>query len=98
MFEESKNEEVENEEIAEEHVTEDAVSETEEPEIIIGVVTNCNKLNIREKPVKADNIICELNKGTELMIDLDNSTDEWYRVYLESGITGFCMKEYVEVA
>lgn len=61
-----------------------------------GIVTDCKKLNIRKEPAKVDgNIVCEVEAGTELMIDLPNSTNEWYHVYNSSGLDGFCMKEFI---
>ena len=61
-----------------------------------GIVTDCKKLNIRKEPAKVDgNTVCEVEAGTELMIDLPNSTNEWYHVYNSSGLDGFCMKEFI---
>lgn len=82
-------------------VTEDekaVVEETEvdeEDTIFVGTVINCGRLNLREKPSLDGKVICELPKGSEVMVDRTESTDEWYSVYLESGLSGFCMKEYI---
>lgn len=76
----------------------------EEPEVkpdikvvkeVLGIVTDCSKLNIRLEPkVKAD-VLCVVNAGDKLFIDPDKSTDDWYSVTTSVGAEGFCMKKYV---
>lgn len=66
-------------------------------EVKIGVVENCNKLNVREKPSLDSTIICEINSQTELMIDESKSTDDFYKVLTVSGLEGFCMKKFITV-
>ena len=100
MMDEELEETVETEEREDESVeTEVEEVETEEPEeeesIFVGTVTNCKKLNIRETPSLQGKVLCVLEEGSELMVDKTESTDEWYKVYLESGFSGFCMKAYV---
>lgn len=65
-------------------------------EVKIGVV-NCNKLNVREEPSLDSTIVCEVNSQTELMIDENESNDEFYKVFTASGIEGFCMKKFIAV-
>lgn len=71
--------------------------ETQESDLVIGVVTNCLRLNIREKPNISAPIITEVNALSELMIDLVASNEEWYSVCTEAGIEGFCMKKFVAI-
>lgn len=69
-----------------------------EPKTVTGVVTNCSKLNIRTKPTKVTkkpNVVCEVPSGTQLIVDLDKSTGDWYKVRTADGVEGFCMKMYV---
>ena len=63
----------------------------------IGFVTNCKKLNVREKPRTDATIICEVDYQTELMIDEKESTEEFYKVYTATGIEGFCMKKFIAI-
>ena len=65
-------------------------------EVKIGVV-NCNKLNVREEPSLDSTIVCEVNSQTELMIDENESNDEFYKVFTASGIEGFCMKKFISI-
>ncbi len=66
-------------------------------EDIIGVVTDCLKLNIRKEPNKDSDVLVVVTCLDELKIDPDASTDDWYAVCTASGIEGFCMKKFVAV-
>lgn len=70
----------------------DPVSET-----LIGVVDNCKLLNIRKEPSKQAEVVCVVEPETVLMIDVDESTAGWHKVYTEAGVEGFCMKEFVKI-
>lgn len=102
LNEEIKNEDTTDEEITEE-TTEETVDATEETEddimVAFGTVVGCKNLNIRKRPVvNNSNVLCVVPAGTPLMvIDPEKATKEWYKVELENGDTGFCMKEFVSV-
>lgn len=64
-------------------------------EYLVGVVTNCIKLNIREYPKTNATIVCDVDCLTEVEIDEKASTSDFYKVYLPSGVEGFCMKKYI---
>lgn len=82
---------VDSTEIAEDIRVEETVKD------IIGVVTDCLKLNIRKEPDKDSDVVVVVNCLDELKIDLGNSTDDWYAVCTVTGIEGFCMKKFVAV-
>mgnify|MGYP002685185427 CR=1 FL=1 len=65
--------------------------------IKIGLVSNCKKLNVREKPTVEAPVVCEIVCRTELMIDEKESTEEFYKVYTAAGIEGFCMKKFIAI-
>jgi uncharacterized protein YgiM (DUF1202 family) len=75
------------------------VSEThdETEGIKIGLVANCKKLNVREKPTVEAPVVCEIVCQTEVMIDEKESTEEFYKVYTAAGIEGFCMKKFIAI-
>lgn len=74
------------------------VEKIEEADVMmVGVVTDCLKLNIRKEPSKDSEVAAIVTCLDELMIDLDASTDDWYAVYTAAGIEGFCMKKFVAV-
>ena len=66
-------------------------------DVKIGFVTNCKKLNVREKPRTDATIICEVDYQTEVMIDEKESTEEFYKVYTAAGVEGFCMKKFIAI-
>ena len=71
----------------------------EEPAVVslIGAVSGCELLNVRMKPVVADNVVCTLKKGELVVIDVRESTDGWYKIYTEAGIEGYCMVQYITI-
>lgn len=57
-----------------------------------GFVDNCSKLNVRENPNIDAKVLTILNKGDKVQINSEN--DGWYSVVYK-GVSGFCMKEYI---
>ena len=84
-----------NNQIEEPQIAEEEVSEPKKQ--MIGTVMDCSSLNIRAKSNINSEIIATVKAGTELLIDEDESVNEWYKVCTEAGIEGFCMKKYVSV-
>jgi hypothetical protein len=91
--------EVEQTPVTEPETVEESIAPTEPEEIkeIIGVVTGCGKLNVRQSPSVSADVLCEVSLKTELVIDLDRSNDGWFSVCTPAGIEGFCMRKFVEV-
>lgn len=90
----NESEEVE-EEITEE-VTKEATKEADST--VVGYVSGCLKLNIREEGYLGANVVCVVPEKTALLIEVAESNDEWYKVYTETGMEGFCMKQYVTLS
>lgn len=71
------------------------------PAVVTGVVVNCEKLNIREKPSLFAEVLCVINKGEEVEIIEEESTDDFYAVIYGGNksvsVTGFCMKQYIKI-
>lgn len=65
------------------------------PAIITGYVTNCVKLNVRNAPRSTAGIVCEIACDTEVEINEQESTNDFYKIYTSSGIEGYCMKSYI---
>ena len=79
-------------------LTEEPVEEipVEEPTTIVnGVVTNCLRLRLRKEP--NGTIISWLDAGDEVLVDMLQSTDKWYKVYTKDDLDGFCMKEFITI-
>lgn len=63
----------------------------------IGIVTNCKALVMRSKPEADAEIISVMTEGVELIIDMKNSTENFYRVANELASVGYCRKEFVKI-
>ena len=63
----------------------------------IGVVVDCNLLNIRKAPSETSEILDRVGLSTELKIIEENSTKDWFAVCTAWGIDGFCMKKYIAI-
>ena len=77
------------------------VEETPKKESKVGIVANCEKLNLRRSPLKDSdgaNIITELLPGVAVVIDEDESTPNFYKVITEDGLEGYCMKQFIELS
>ena len=83
----------ENEVVTEEtEVIEDKTPD-EVPKPIYGVV-NCSKLNIRRGPSIDTTSLCIVEGGSKL--DIEQYNEEWLKVLTEDGISGYCMREFID--
>lgn len=68
---------------------------------IIGFVSNCEKLNIRNTPDIDSEILIVVNKGTKVEINEELSNDKFYSVtaYCPNDITviGYAMKDFITI-
>lgn len=64
-----------------------------------GVVANCERLKVREKPSTINdlNVICKIEEGTKLLVSEEETYAEWYKVTLENGVEGYCMKKFINL-
>ena len=60
-----------------------------------GVVTECVRLNVRKTPSADGEIAAIVDCLTSVTVDLESSTDEFYKISAANGIEGFCMKKYI---
>ena len=58
---------------------------------------NCLRLHVYSEPNENSEVICKFRYLTEVAIDLDNSTEEFYKIYTAIGAEGFCQKEFVTI-
>lgn len=81
------------------HVVVPVVEAPAEPEkcdeVKTGHVFGCAKLNVRKAPESKADIICTIPCQTEVEINVDKSTEDFYKIYTASGVEGFCMKTYI---
>lgn len=81
--------------VVEETVVEEP--KAEESKTINGVVVDCPRLRVRAAANKKAEVLCEINVGSQVVIDEKNSTDEFYKVCTEAGVEGYCMKQFIAV-
>lgn len=62
----------------------------------IGVV-NCLRLHIFSEPNLASEVVCKVRYLTEVAIDLNSSTEEFYKIYTAIGAEGFCKKDLITI-
>ena len=75
-------------------------TEVEEPpkkEKVLGTVVNCPRLRVREHPSINAVVAAEIDEGSEVVINEDKSTEEFYSVVTTTGLEGYCMKDYIQV-
>lgn len=75
------------------------IKEHIEPKFVEGVVTDCIALNIRNRPSIDADVIHIADAGCRVTIELEHSTDEWYRVVkiFNEEVYGFCMKKFIKL-
>ena len=61
-----------------------------------GVVVDCKKLRVRKNPNANAEVLCELNVGDKVTLDIANSTTTFYKVTTKVGVKGYCMIKYVK--
>jgi uncharacterized protein YgiM (DUF1202 family) len=95
---------VEETEVVAEVAVEETVVEAPTPEkkpakkVKIGVVSNCEKLNVRSKPHPNAAVELVIDKGTE--VEIVGSNGDFYNVRkgtTTEGFSGWCMKKYISV-
>lgn len=60
-------------------------------------VANCLRLHIFTEPNMESEIVCKVRYLTEVAIDLDNSTENFYKVCIAEGAEGYCRRDLVTI-
>ena len=87
--------EVETEKVIEPEQEPEIRQAVETKEFELGAVSGCDRLRVRSEPRFGSDVICELECGTTVMIDRSQSTFDYYKIYTEAGVEGFCVKKYI---
>lgn len=72
------------------------VNNVENNKVITGVISNCEKLYMREKNDSKSDFITILDKDSIVTI-LDDSDEFFYKVSIKNNIIGYCMKKYIKI-
>lgn len=62
---------------------------------ISGVVTDCMKLNVRKEPNPDAEVVAIIELLSEVTVDMDASSEAFYKICTAAGIEGYCMKKYI---
>lgn len=88
-------EEVTDEPIVENVENVENTDESVETQPIIGVVTGCEKLYVREKADKQSDHLCIIDVNSE--VNIISETEDFYMVVTPSGVEGYCMKKFITI-
>ena len=84
-------------ELTTDEVPEQPTNETEATNKVVGVVTECESLNVRSEPNTECEVVSVLRVGSEVIVYEEDSTDDFYKVCTSAGLDGYCMKQYITV-
>ena len=65
-------------------------------EMLTGV-TNVIRAHIHSEPDLNSEIVCKVRYLTEVEIDMNSSTEEFYKVYTAMGSEGFCQRDQLTI-
>ena len=80
-----------------EEIEETPVEEQEEEKSVIGIVSDCKRLRVRADATTESAVICEIEESYIVVIDMTESTDEFYKIHTEAGAEGYCMRKFIEI-
>lgn len=81
-------------------ITEKVYQKVEETQKVIGIVSGCEMLNVRNEPSIDSDIVNVIPKGLEVEVDYSNSTADFYKVKLPVEFldaNGYCMKKFITI-
>lgn len=64
---------------------------------VAGVVTDCLRVAVYKEPRANSGIVKVVTALTRVTVDLEKSTDGFYRISTSKGIQGYCMKKFIAV-
>ena len=92
--------EVETEPVTEVETEPETIPEEDIVVGVVGTVVKCTRLNVRKEANKDAKVTCVVANGTELTVDMDASTDTFYKVHgicKEVLFEGYCVKDFIEI-
>lgn len=75
---------------------EETVEEEKTGAVAPAVVVDCAQLNVRQEPNKTAKVVCVIAKGTEVQVDVENSTEDFYKIST-SDKEGYCVKQFISI-
>ena len=62
-----------------------------------GVVVDCLKLNVRSAPSNNAAVVHVLEVNSKVNVDITKSATDWYYVYTDDGVSGYCLKTNIRI-
>ena len=72
-------------------------AETNDLDVLVGVVVNCMNAYIFEHPDVNSNVVAEVRALSNVLIDENGSTDDFYKIYTATSMEGYCPKKFIAV-
>ena len=77
-------------------VVESTPETVEESTTVIGIVSDCARLRVRKEPSTDAEVLCELEEGSEVVVDMKaHTTHDFYKVCTAAGLEGYCMTNFI---
>lgn len=64
---------------------------------VIGTVSGCARLNVREEPDVYAEVICTIPVYSEVQVCQDHEFNDWFHVCTAAGQEGYCMKQFITI-
>lgn len=94
----SKNNRHENETFVDDFIVLSETVTESTPIVVDGTVSNCVQLRVRETPDNSsDNEIGLLTLADGVLVNLTESTDDFYKITTAAGLEGYCMKQFINI-
>ena len=78
---------------------EETIVNVETPEVLVGFVSGCNKLNVRSNPWIDAEVLTVINENDEVsVIRHENEPADFYQVRTKNDVEGYCMKKYITLS
>lgn len=68
-----------------------------EPKTVLGVVVDCDLLRVRKRPSTEADVLCVIERGSEVTVDDPDHVGKFYKVCTATGVEGYCAKPYIEI-
>lgn len=73
--------------------------DVETPEVLVGFVSGCNKLNVRSNPWIDAKVLTVINENDEVsVIRHETEPEDFYQVRTKNDVEGYCMKKYITLS
>ncbi len=71
----------------------------ETPEVLVGFVSGCNKLNVRSNPWIDAEVLTVIDENDEVSVfRYECEPADFYQVRTKNDVEGYCMKKYITLS